>query len=210
MLNRKQCVMIMFMVLIMGYAQLAAKRSCHCQPKKRKVWGYVDWNKLHSIKKSKRKKNIVTQESAPKINTSTFDDRKGSQGAGKIKKIYLWHGNVLSALQVVYRKKMLPAHPINGGDPTTIISIPKNNPLVSIYGVYGKYFGAQHFAQVFFVLRDGQMFGPFGDGNYMETPTSAFSLGTDKEIFAFFGGSYRHTDESEFLSSLGIYMRHRS
>ena len=106
----------------------------------------------------------------------------------------------------------LPVHPSNSSLPQNTITIPADDPLIKVSGFYGSYFGATHITRVVFTLRSGKKFGPYGTGNNM-TGLQRFKLGNRKEdgqlytIGAFFGGSYLHSDSSEFLSKLGIYRR---
>jgi hypothetical protein len=156
----------------------------------------------------RKKRPIFPTDELVLPTTETFDDLDDALGMGRTEKIKLWYGDVFAALQVVRKDGALPSHPKQNGAPSKIISIPQQDPLVKVSGVYGNYFGAQHLAKVVFTLRSGKTFGPFGSGAFMpSTKPFSLGLGRDKKIFAFYGGSYLHTDKTIYLSKLGVYTR---
>lgn len=139
--------------------------------------------------------------------TRSFNDWPQASLLGRITMLKIWYGDVLSNIQIGYENKWLGIHPKTNAPQQKYIRIPVDDPLIKVSGVYGDYFGAQHFAQVVFTLKSGRTFGPFGSGQFM-TGLTPFTLGgSDKEIIiAFFGGSFLHSDNSIFLSSLGVYI----
>lgn len=132
--------------------------------------------------------------------TSTFNDWPTAQYMGSIINLTVWHGEVVDAIQASYNGATLEKHGGGGGAPTVAAFSP-SDPLVEISGHYGPYYGATQILQITLKSRSGHVYGPFGG----TAGGTAFSLKGDAslQIGALSGGSYRHTDGSEFLSSLG-------
>lgn len=144
--------------------------------------------------------------------TESFDDWNLAESLGPITRLKVWYGDVLNHIQAGYQEKWLPKHSRTRDPFQRKIKFPEGDPLVKISGVYGRYFGAMHLAQVVFTLRSGKQYGPFGGGGFM-TDAQPFTLGGHhhhnhrQHIVALCGGSFRHSDESKFLSSLGVYIK---
>lgn len=144
--------------------------------------------------------------------TESFDDWHHAESLGPITRLKLWYGNVLNNIQAGYQEKWLAEHSKIKARAQRKIKFPEGDPLVKISGVYGRYFGATHLAQVVFTLRSGKQYGPFGDAGFM-TELQPFTLGGHhhhghkQQIVALCGGSFLHSDHSKFLSSLGVYLK---
>ncbi|MGK3997197.1 jacalin-like lectin [Sorangium sp. So ce1024] len=131
--------------------------------------------------------------------TSTFDDWPAAQHLGSITSVSVWHGEVVDALQAGYNGRTLPRHG-GGGGGLSVASFTPADPLVEVSGSYGSYYGATQILQITLKSRSGKVYGPYGSGS---GTSFSFSAGKN-QIGAFFGGDYRHSDGSDFLSSLGV------
>lgn len=130
--------------------------------------------------------------------TSTFNDWPAAQYLGSITSVSVWHGEVIDALQAGYSGSTLPKHGGSGGA-LSVASFTPADPLVEVSGSYGPYYGATQILQLTLKSRSGKVYGPYGNGSGTPFNLSAGS----NQIGAFFGGDYRHSDGSDFLSSLG-------
>lgn len=135
--------------------------------------------------------------------TSNFDST--SETSQPISRLDIWFGDVVNTIKISYNRTKYDACGKTTGRSDASFNVSANDPIIKVKGIQGNYFGATHFAQMIFITKSGKQFGPYGSGNFM-SDTTKFSLKSpdDEKIQGFFGGCLKHTDDSTFLSSLGI------
>ncbi len=138
--------------------------------------------------------------------SDVFDDWLEAKYLGSIRRVTIWAGDVVDAVQVGYQFQSLGRHGGDGGTRHEVFLKP-DEVLVGLGGAHGDYFGAIHLCGVTLEVRgaDGKTRteGPFGDGKFVKSKVS-FEVKAPKgqEIAALAGGSYLHTDGTEYLTVL--------
>lgn len=133
------------------------------------------------------------------FNTSTFNDWPAAQYLGPIRGLTIWSGGVIDALQASYNGAVLSKNGGPGGSASQV-SFDVTDPLVVVSGTYGNYFGATQILQLKLQTASGKTYGPYGS----TSGGTPFTINAGaNQIGAFFGGSFMHSDGTEYISSLG-------
>ena len=139
--------------------------------------------------------------------TQSFDDFPAIPPQTPITKLVIASGDVIDSIQAFYGNTAMPKH---GGDKgvQAIVNINPNDYITEISGCYGGYYGAVQIGQIMIKTHLGKTYGPFGGAKVSNN--QAFSLkttGAKEQIIALFGGSFKHTDGTNYISALGAYVR---
>jgi len=144
--------------------------------------------------------------------TSEFSDEAYSRGMGSIRKVTVWRGDILDALQVTCVNGVMPKHGGHGGKRREMLIAPSER-LVRVRVWYGPWFGASHLfdleLQTLHRLDGRARTIRLRDDDQLPKNCQYFDLAVDDptenldEIGVLSGGTCLHTDGSEALSRIG-------
>ncbi|GHV07291.1 hypothetical protein AGMMS50229_13810 [Campylobacterota bacterium] len=134
---------------------------------------------------------------------SSFNDTEATRKAApSITRLVISSGDVIDSILVTVNGTTdLPKHGGNGGGAHEIILAP-GEFIKGIEGQKGEYFGANHLVTLK-IITNHKTYGTFGSGAHATSKTP-FSKSARTEVVAFSGETAKHTDGTEFISSLDI------
>jgi Concanavalin A-like lectin/glucanases superfamily len=135
-----------------------------------------------------------------------FDDTAAALALGKpLTRMRIRSGNIVDSIQAFYGDNAMPAHGGTGGSVTDIVLDP-NDPIDSLKGFWGTWFGGTYVQMLVFRTRSGKMIGPFGDMAFITSRNPIyFTFPAGQSLLAFTGTvGTGNNGQSQYLGSFGI------